>query len=178
VTPGKSALQLRVVHDDGTPVGFAASLLRNLLRTADMFPFCGTVGIVAMLLHPEFRRLGDLAAGTVVVHVARPEPPVDIEDGPELAPGWSTRTEDRRAIRGFAARHRTWSPARRDEIARALGPGLGTAPSEGSAGEEPVVGDTSGLSPSDRVLAMARWLDLHRAAGFGGSTPSHEGEAP
>ncbi len=38
-SPGKQMMGLRVVHDDGTPVGWAASLLRNLLRFADILPF-------------------------------------------------------------------------------------------------------------------------------------------
>ena len=37
-TPGKKMMGLAVVHDDGTPVSWSASLVRNLLRTADMFP--------------------------------------------------------------------------------------------------------------------------------------------
>lgn len=67
-TPGKSALGLRVVHDNGTPVSFAASMIRNLLRVADILPFLYGFGLASMLIDRDFRRLGDLAAGTLVVY--------------------------------------------------------------------------------------------------------------
>ena len=47
VTLGKKALGLRVVNDDGTPIQFPASLLRNLLRTADVLPMFYTFGILS-----------------------------------------------------------------------------------------------------------------------------------
>ena len=67
-TPGKKSFGLQVVHDDGTPVGLQASLLRNLLRTADFLPFAFTAGLISMSLDERFRRLGDRVAGTLVVH--------------------------------------------------------------------------------------------------------------
>jgi uncharacterized RDD family membrane protein YckC len=66
-TPGKRALSLRVVTDKGHPLRFTDSLLRNLLRAADMLPFAYAVGVVVMGRDTRFRRLGDLAAGTLVV---------------------------------------------------------------------------------------------------------------
>jgi uncharacterized RDD family membrane protein YckC len=68
-TPGKRSCQLRVLHDDGTPVGWRASVARNTLRAVDFLPFGYGVGLVSCLLNRDFKRLGDLAAGTVVVHV-------------------------------------------------------------------------------------------------------------
>ncbi|MGV8435388.1 RDD family protein, partial [Pseudomonas aeruginosa] len=62
-SPGKQMMGLRVVHDDGTPVGWAASLLRNLLRFADILPFGYALGLLCCLNHPAFKRLGDIAAG-------------------------------------------------------------------------------------------------------------------
>ena len=67
-TPGKRAMGLAVVHDDGTPVGLAASLIRNLLRIIDFLPLFYGVGLVSCLVDRDFRRLGDLAAGTLVIH--------------------------------------------------------------------------------------------------------------
>ena len=67
-SPGKQMLGLRVVHDDGTPIGWAASLTRNLLRFVDILPFGYTLGIISCLNHPAFKRLGDIAAGTLVVY--------------------------------------------------------------------------------------------------------------
>ncbi len=71
-TPGKQWLGLRVVHDDGTPVGWGASLVRNLLRFVDLLPFGYLFGTLSCLAHPSFKRLGDIAAGTLVVHRERP----------------------------------------------------------------------------------------------------------
>ena len=72
-TPGKRLLGLCVVHEDGTPVGWGASLLRNLLRFVDMLPLGYCCGLLASLASPRFQRLGDLAAGTLVIH--RPRKP-------------------------------------------------------------------------------------------------------
>lgn len=67
-TPGKQIMGLRVIHDDGTPIGWSASVLRNLLRFVDMLPFGYCVGAFTCLQHPLFKRLGDLAAGTLVIY--------------------------------------------------------------------------------------------------------------
>ena len=67
-TPGKRSLGLIVLHDDGTPVRLPASLTRNLLRAVDFFPILYGFGLVTMLLNRDFKRIGDIAAGTVVVY--------------------------------------------------------------------------------------------------------------
>lgn len=67
-TPGKKAFGLRVVKQNGTPVDLGASLIRNLLRVVDGLPVLFPVGLVAMLITRGFRRIGDLAAGTIVVY--------------------------------------------------------------------------------------------------------------
>jgi uncharacterized RDD family membrane protein YckC len=71
-TPGKRSLGLRVVMDNGVPVTPAASLIRNLLRAADFLPFLYGSAVVSMLLRRDFKRLGDLAAATLVVYAERP----------------------------------------------------------------------------------------------------------
>lgn len=65
-TPGKRMLGLRVIRIGGQPVTVGASLIRNLLRTVDVYLVA--VGVIVMLLNRSSRRLGDLAAGTLVVH--------------------------------------------------------------------------------------------------------------
>ena len=70
-TPGKKAFGLKVVMDNGLPVTPAASMARNLLRVADFLPFAYGFAIVSMLLRPDCKRLGDIAAATLVVHVPR-----------------------------------------------------------------------------------------------------------
>jgi uncharacterized RDD family membrane protein YckC len=67
-TPGKKALNLAVLHDDGTPVRWPAALTRNLLRALDFLPLFYGIGLVAMMMNRDCKRLGDLAAGTIVVY--------------------------------------------------------------------------------------------------------------
>jgi len=66
-TLGKKAANARVVMHDGTPVTFAAALYRNLLRPADFLPFLYLVGALCVFMNTRSQRLGDLAAGTMVV---------------------------------------------------------------------------------------------------------------
>jgi len=67
-TPGKRYMRLRVVSDGGYSVSFAGSAIRNLVRILDMQPvFTYGVGIGSILLTRQGKRLGDLAAGTLVV---------------------------------------------------------------------------------------------------------------
>ena len=73
-TPGKSVVGIKVVMDNGLPVTPAASFTRNLLRVADFLPFLFGAAIVSMLLRQDSKRLGDLAAATIVVHQPRRPP--------------------------------------------------------------------------------------------------------
>lgn len=71
-TLGKKATGLRVRLADGTPVTFQAALGRNLLRPADVIPLTYLVGLIAVFTNPKAQRIGDLVAGTIVVHEGRP----------------------------------------------------------------------------------------------------------
>ena len=66
-SPGKRALGLRVIKVHGYPISFSDSAIRNLVRIVDFLPFFYGAGLVAMLLNKNWQRLGDLAAGTLVV---------------------------------------------------------------------------------------------------------------
>ncbi|MEN8184250.1 MAG: RDD family protein [Myxococcota bacterium] len=83
-SPGKAALGLRVVRDGGRPLDFPSSLLRNLLRVVDYLPVNYLTGFIAMLVSPEGKRLGDLAAGTLVVRLDRPAAadPLHLDEDP------------------------------------------------------------------------------------------------
>jgi uncharacterized RDD family membrane protein YckC len=70
-TPGKRALGLRVIQWRGTAVSFTQSAVRNIVRFADFLPVGNVVGFAVAMCNRESRRLGDLAAGTLVVHVER-----------------------------------------------------------------------------------------------------------
>ena len=66
-TPGKRFTQLRVVSEGGGVLVWHQSLLRNLLRIVDSLPTGYFVAVVAILISPRGQRLGDLAAGTIVI---------------------------------------------------------------------------------------------------------------
>lgn len=66
-SPGKRWVGLRVIRTDGTPISLAESLIRNLVRLVDFMPAYYGVGVVAMFINEQSRRLGDLAADTLVV---------------------------------------------------------------------------------------------------------------
>lgn len=67
-TLGKRALGLRVVSADGTPVTLLPSITRNLLRVIDGLPGIYGVGLACGMIDPSARRIGDIVAGTLVVH--------------------------------------------------------------------------------------------------------------
>ena len=147
-TPGKSLLGLRVVHADATPIGWNASLLRNLLRTADFFPFFYVGGLVCMLLTDRFQRMGDLAANTLVVHVdtggARStSTSLEAEGlGARAAPVALSPVEQR-ALLGFAERQEELSRERAIELAEVLAPLTGAS---GEAARQEVLRIANGLS--------------------------------
>ena len=66
-SPGKRLIKLRVIKADGYPINFADSAIRNILRIIDFLPIFYFVGILTMMIDKKWRRLGDLAAGTLVI---------------------------------------------------------------------------------------------------------------
>jgi uncharacterized RDD family membrane protein YckC len=75
-TPGKRVMKLRVIKDSGRQITFFEALARNLLRFVDYLPGMYLVGVITMLCNKRNKRLGDLAAGTVVVHERLDEQPL------------------------------------------------------------------------------------------------------
>jgi len=70
-TPGKRLMGLRVIQWRGTAIGFGQAAVRNLLRIVDALPLVYGVGFAVAGCNRESRRLGDLAADTLVVYVER-----------------------------------------------------------------------------------------------------------
>jgi uncharacterized RDD family membrane protein YckC len=68
-TPGKKILGIRVIHWEGTNINLGQAALRNLLRIVDILPAFYGVGFLTAICNREHRRLGDLAANTLVVYV-------------------------------------------------------------------------------------------------------------
>lgn len=67
-SPGKRWMGLRVIQANGTPITLSESLIRNLARLVDLLPAAYGIGIITMFIDQQSRRLGDLAAGTLVVY--------------------------------------------------------------------------------------------------------------
>jgi len=76
-TPGKRLIHLRVLKTTGYPIGFVDAAIRNVVRIADFLPGFYGIGVVVMFISPQSRRLGDYAAGTIVV---KEQGPVALKD--------------------------------------------------------------------------------------------------
>jgi uncharacterized RDD family membrane protein YckC len=69
-TIGKRVMGIRVIQDNGRPLSFLAAAVRNLMRIIDTLPALYFIGALVSFFHPNDKRLGDIAAGTVVVYEA------------------------------------------------------------------------------------------------------------
>jgi uncharacterized RDD family membrane protein YckC len=117
-TPGKRLLGLAVVMDSGLPITPAASLTRNLLRAADFLPSLYASAALSMLFRRDFKRLGDLAAGTLVVHATQAnaspgQPPAAAARAPAVPLSAAAQA----AIVAWAGRVARLTEARADELA-------------------------------------------------------------
>jgi len=141
-TPGKRALELRVIADDGAPVGWIASSVRNLLRTVDFLPIGYGVGLIASYADPWGRRLGDMVAKTMVIHAPRDRqslrPPIEGAQAPlhPLLP------QEQSAVIAYAERASLLTQERREELASIAAPAVGA-------------GGAIGVL---RLQAVANWL--------------------
>lgn len=121
-TPGKKLMGIKVVNELGIPVDFAASMVRNLLRTIDFLPFLYATGLLAMLMNKDFKRIGDIAAGTFVIYEAEKLKKLILPDvQPKELPFCLTR-EEQQAIIHFAERSQTLHPERVTELANIIQP--------------------------------------------------------
>lgn len=140
-TPGKRALGLKVVHTNGTPVRWQASMIRNLLRSADFLPLFYGFGVVAMVCNARFQRLGDLAAGTLVVHHQHIRNNLSLPEVSALRPPITLSLQQRQAILAFAERYSTLTADRATELAEQLASWQ----------------SHSDIDPVTRVLGYAQW---------------------
>jgi uncharacterized RDD family membrane protein YckC len=141
-TPGKKALGLKVIHANGTPVDWPGALIRNLLRAVDFLPLLYGFGLVAMLSNRDFQRLGDLAAGTLVIYRDPPAVAPQLPPGPALPPPFPLNAVEQQLLIDFAERSASLNPERQAELADLLA---------GQTGLYGVVG-------VERLCAHARWL--------------------
>ncbi len=147
-TPGKRAMNIRVIRDNGTSLTWNASIIRNLLRAADGFLLNYVVGLAVMCCSDGFRRIGDHAASTIVVYV-KPHLPaaaaVPLEVRPAVPPVELTIAEQQ-SILAFADRRPYLSEERARELAEIL---------ERSA---PSLLPPGTASPQMRLTALAAWI--------------------
>lgn len=144
-TPGKTIMGLKVVMDSGLPVTPGASIARNLLRTADFMPFAYALGIASMLMRGDFRRIGDIAAATLVVHRPGAARRPDLANVTPRPPAVPLDLEQQRALVALAARAPHLTLARLNELAALAAPAIGSRLPPGTA-------------LTDEVLGTALWL--------------------
>jgi hypothetical protein len=152
-TPGKRALGLQVVMDSGLPVTPAASITRNLLRAADFLPMLYGFGVVSMLLRRDFKRLGDLAAGTIVVHATPVSLHAELPPAASVAPARALSLREQAAIVSWAGRAASLTTERLDELARLARPVTGGA-TEREAGAQTAQAGADAVA----LLGVAQWL--------------------
>jgi uncharacterized RDD family membrane protein YckC len=142
-TPGKRWSSLRVVCDDGSPITFRASALRNLVRPIDAIPGVYLVGTIAVFATRNNQRLGDLAAGSIVVREPRagkrdPRPSTPLaEVASDDLPAWDVsglRDAELAALRRFLERRHALDVVPRNLLARDLAERL--RPSVGGVGSD------------------------------------------
>jgi uncharacterized RDD family membrane protein YckC len=85
-TPGKRAMKVRVIKDSGRQITLFEAMARNLLRVVDYLPSMYLVGVITMLCNKRNQRLGDLVAGTIVVHERLDEPSLLYQTSTTMAP--------------------------------------------------------------------------------------------
>jgi uncharacterized RDD family membrane protein YckC len=139
-TIGKRTMQLRVVHDNGTPVGWLASIVRNLMRTVDMLPLFYGFGFAASMLDGRSRRLGDMVAGTIVVYTEKAEFVSTAPLVPLVLPTQVLSATERAAIVSFAERAALLTPERQQELANLLS---GLSRAQGAVGVQQLLGMAS-----------------------------------
>ena len=136
-TPGKRAQRIRAVRTDGHPMSGPQMFVRNLVRIVDFLPAYYAIGAIAIVLTKRSQRIGDLAAGTLVIRerkatvpVPVPPPPVPVFGSRLDASGVSEATYQ--LVRSFLERRDSLEPAARqrvaEEIAQAVGPVIGMPP--------------------------------------------------
>jgi uncharacterized RDD family membrane protein YckC len=121
-TPGKRFAQVRVIKEDGRPIGAYEAIVRNAVRVVDMLPAMYGIGLVSVFLNRQSKRLGDFVAGTVVVHEktlegVRPYAETKIDDTLPPIDASQVTLEEVRLIETFLNRRDALDPAVRTTMA-------------------------------------------------------------
>jgi uncharacterized RDD family membrane protein YckC len=125
-TLAKRATGLRVVMDGGGQVGLRASLIRNIIRLVELTLFY-LPAVISVLATKNNQRLGDLAAGTLVVRDTKLQPVLERSGAPDVTPerfaNWDVtgiRDEEAGAVRSFLERRNQLRPGARRALAEQL----------------------------------------------------------
>ena len=142
-TVGKRVLKLRVVGDGGQPLTVTQVAIRNVVRLVDFLPLFYGIGVVSAFISKQNKRLGDLAAGTIVVRdrewvnlrqLTRQVEPPDAAPAPATAaaggPPAHYDAEFRRFLGAYISRRRELSAATREQLAVMVLPQLRQAAPE------------------------------------------------
>jgi len=118
-TPGKKLLGIRTMRDGGYPIDFTSSLVRNLIRVGEATLGFYALSAISTLVSPENKRLGDYAAGTIVVRDLPPLQAVhfNVTQHSALA---QFSGDERRLIEEYGRRHSALEPAVRRELAQRI----------------------------------------------------------
>jgi uncharacterized RDD family membrane protein YckC len=113
-TPGKRVARIRVIQQSGRAIGIFESMARNFIRYVDQIPFFYAVGVIAVFATRQHQRLGDLAAGTLVVRDREQETPLWADTGVPAdrssSVGWGTGVPaDRSSSVGWGTGIRTFT---------------------------------------------------------------------
>ncbi|MGB2636066.1 MAG: RDD family protein [Candidatus Acidiferrum sp.] len=121
-TPGKRYAQIRVIKDDGRPIGAYEAIVRNALRLVDMLPAMYGIGLLSIFVSRQSKRLGDFVAGTVVVHEktlegVRPYAETKIDETLPPIDASNVTLDEVRLIETFLNRRDSLEPAVRTNMA-------------------------------------------------------------
>jgi uncharacterized RDD family membrane protein YckC len=119
-TIGKKRMGLIVVNDDLTAISWGSSLIRNLLRFADFLPFAYLGAFISMIFSSRFQRLGDLAAGSLVIYKQKVNTSLELPKCQSQPSPIPLSLEDQTAIIAFTERHNEISDDRQQELADIL----------------------------------------------------------
>ncbi len=175
-SPGKLALGLRVVREDGGPVRFRHALVRGLLGVVEIWASFGSIALITSLASAQGRRLGDFLAGTVVVHERVPVRAAQVTPMPPQLAGWAhgldlSRVPDDLALeaRQFLGRAAELSP----EVRERMGSRLAGALAQVVAPPPPA--GVPAWAVVAAVLAERRRREAARLAGAGWGPPHPPG---
>lgn len=121
-TPGKKSMGLVVLKHDQTPIDFSTSFIRNLLRAADFLPSFYIFGLLSMVSNRMFLRLGDLAAGSIVIYKQDKVDTSAVPDVTPVIPPITLTLQDQTSIISFSHRASRLSEQRKIELAEILTP--------------------------------------------------------